>query len=379
MIQPAAASEKWTNALDPLAPDRRARRLVETTYWALQVLGWGLWTAVGLLLASRGGRLEQGVVVGYLLFWGYSIALTHGLRLWVSRAGWLNRGPGVALVRLVPASLLTSTVQTALVVLLDRRGNDAALAVSLEVLLFLWMNISFGTAVWSALYAGAAALWRGRSLRLRNQAIETAFTAARLRLLESQMSPHFLFNSLNSIRGYVREDPARAQDAITRLANLLRSSLQRSAVTSAPLADELALAEDYLALESMRFEERLRVRREIEPATLPLPVPCLVLQTLVENAIKHGIANRPDGGEVCLRSWLGGEGHCIEVLNPGRLGPADAAGTHQGLANVRERLAILHGARARLELCELDAETVVARLLLPLAATGSAAAGNGDT
>jgi two-component system, LytTR family, sensor kinase len=193
---------------------------------------------------------------------------------------------------------------------------------------------------------------------------QLALREAELRGLESQINPHFLFNSLNSIRGLVLENPPLAQDLITRLANILRYNLHRDAGHTVPLASEVEAAADYLALESARYEERLRVRFDVAPETRSLPVPPMLLQTLVENAVKHGIATLPSGGELAVSSALEGGSLVLKVENPGCLAEPDPGRPRLGLENIRQRLRILYGTRAALHLSNGDGR-VTATVRIP--------------
>ncbi len=182
------------------------------------------------------------------------------------------------------------------------------------------------------------------------------------------MNPHFLFNCLNSIRGMISEDPAQAQDMITRLANILRYNLKKDRRHTVPLASEVEAVSDYLALESIRFEDRLRVGLEIDEAVQQAPVPPMLLQTLVENAIKHGIEETPSGGELVIRAGLDGQELRIEVENTGSLSVPRPDSTQIGLANARERLRILYGGNASLQLGARGEGRVAATLLIPTTA-----------
>jgi LytS/YehU family sensor histidine kinase len=186
---------------------------------------------------------------------------------------------------------------------------------------------------------------------------------AKLRSLQQQLNPHFLFNCLNSLRGMIDEDRARAQQMVTRLAELLRASLRQDACEAIPLEEELTTVNAYLELESVRLEERLRIRREIAPEARDALVPPMLVQGLVENALKHGIAQLPEGGELLLRIYRVGEMLRVEVGNTGRLRTDRGGGI--GLANARERLRLLHGERAMVELSEEPQGWVQATVALP--------------
>ena len=168
---------------------------------------------------------------------------------------------------------------------------------------------------------------------------------------------------LNSLRGMIDEDRGRAQQMVMRLAELLRASLRQDECSAIPLEEELATVDAYLELESVRLEERLRIRREIAVEAMGALVPPMMVQGLVENAVKHGIAQLPGGGELVLRVGREGETLRVEVGNTGRLKVEQGSGI--GLTNARERLRLLYGERASVELREEPAGWVRATVVLP--------------
>jgi LytS/YehU family sensor histidine kinase len=231
------------------------------------------------------------------------------------------------------------------------------------------MNLTFGTGIWTALYITITTWRRARRSREQTAALESSLNRARLKALEAQMNPHFLFNCLNSLRGMIDENPRHAQDMVTRLANILRHNLTRSTETTETLAGQVEVMSDYLALEAVRFDERLRTQVAIDPATRDCAVPAMLLQTLVENAIKHGIAHLPDGGEIVIQSRLADDVLELIVENTGVLAPSPSHSTRVGLANLRERLQMLYGPSATLELTALAPDRVRARVRLPAGPT----------
>jgi two-component system, LytTR family, sensor kinase len=172
---------------------------------------------------------------------------------------------------------------------------------------------------------------------------------------------------LNNLRELIAEDPRRAQRMVTQLGGLLRYSLRADQAELVPLADEIRALEDYLALESIRFEERLHVRWDVAKDVQGTRVPPMLLQTLVENALKHGIARRPQGGEISIAARRTGGNIELEVLNSGEL-REPACSTGIGLRNARERLGLLYGDRATLLLQSGSQGQVSARVTLPLPA-----------
>lgn len=176
---------------------------------------------------------------------------------------------------------------------------------------------------------------------LRSRLVE-ATTASQLASLEARVNPHFFFNTLNSIAALTREDPAGAERMTTQLASLMRSSLGQESTPLVPLAHEIQVVRDYLEIERVRFGARLRVEERIEPGLEHVAVPTLLLQPVVENAVRHGVAARPEGGRVVIEVRREGSRLVLTVaddgpgFDPG--GPGAPGGNGFGLHSVRERL-----------------------------------------
>lgn len=209
---------------------------------------------------------------------------------------------------------------------------------------------------------------REASSRARAEAVELRLLAreAELSALRSQLDPHFLFNCLNTISSLTSSDPAGAREMCVRLAGFLRSSLALGRRERFFLADEMRLVDEYLAVEKVRFGDRLRVRRsvarELAESVSVLP---LILQPLVENAVRHGVAQLLDGGEIEIGARQADQRGdlLLRVSNPRDPDRATRAGHGIGLANVRRRLALAHGERATLRIEEeADRFTVVIRI-----------------
>lgn len=197
---------------------------------------------------------------------------------------------------------------------------------------------------------------------------ERLLLQTRMEALQSQINPHFLFNTLNSVSSLVRFNPDKAREMIVKLANILRR-LMRTTEAFVPLREEFDFIDDYLDIEVVRFgPDKLRVVKELEAASLEIMVPSMMLQPLVENAIKHGVAPRIDGGSVYLRSRLAGDRVVIEVEDDG-VGFADSAsssGTGIGMANVTERLQVLYGDSAHMETDSTPGKGTLIRVTLPI-------------
>lgn len=173
---------------------------------------------------------------------------------------------------------------------------------------------------------------------------------AELRALKAQINPHFLFNSLNSISALTSTDPAKARDMCVRLSDFLRSSLKLEEKTSIPFEEELALTNSYLDVEKVRFGQRLRIVQNFDPACASCQVPPLLVQPLVENAIKHGIAMLAGGGEIALTGHRKGQYLKVTVENPFDPDAPVIRKSGFGLVNVRNRLEARYGRSAKLEI-----------------------------
>jgi two-component system, LytTR family, sensor kinase len=203
--------------------------------------------------------------------------------------------------------------------------------------------------------------------RVRRSELETRLLAARMEALEARLHPHFLFNALNTVSSLVRTgDSKAAVRAVARLGDLLRSLLLDDG-QEIPLAQELDFVSRYLELEQARFGDRLSTRIDADPAVMGALVPRLILQPLVENALRHGIEPSPDPGRVEVRAARSGEMLELEVRDTGARASISSSSTHIGLANTRARLAQLYGDRQELALTTADGETV-ARVLIPFRA-----------
>ncbi len=213
-----------------------------------------------------------------------------------------------------------------------------------------------------------ARAWR---LRLSEELSRLAAVRAELTALQARTNPHFLFNSFNSVAGLIAEDPPRAEVMVERLAALFRYVLESSQRTTVPLQEELAAVQAYLAIEAIRFEGRLQHRVEVAPDLGGIPVPPLVLQPLVENAVLHGIASQSEPGTIAVEIERRGGILVLSVSDDAAGTAAGAPGTKgsgSALADLQARLALLYGGRASLEHGPRSPRGYRAVVTLPLAA-----------
>ncbi len=218
--------------------------------------------------------------------------------------------------------------------------------------------------VWMSVYV----LWHyiefTNTEEIKKVRLETMIKELELKTIKSQINPHFIFNALNSIRALVDEDPQRARQAITELSNILRSSIQVDKVEITSLEKELDIVKDYLALEYIRFADRLKVVYEVDSKTLSHQIPPMMLQTLVENAIKHGLSKQPGDCTIKIISNVENDKLVLIVQNTGLLQQAEKDGF--GLQSTRERLNILYRGQAIFEIYQCEPNEVTAKLVIPI-------------
>jgi signal transduction histidine kinase len=304
---------------DRLRRERAKRRL----YVVCQTVGWGLFLVMQLIFTNALAKSGSGPWEAIVQTIALGLLITHFSRpLVIHRWGWREMGYRALLPRVVglglAASLVWCVLGYAIAYGLLRQPTPAKVPLPL-LFMISYVNGFVLLMMWFSFYFFYNVHDRNNRLELDRARLAATVKDAELRALKSQINPHFIFNSLNSLRALIDEDPARARQAVTQLANLLRYSLQSAQSETVPFEDELRVVNDYLALEQVRHEERLRVRLDIEPDTLALPVPPLLLQTLVENAVKYGISTRPEGGEIVIEARRRDGQLQLRVVNPGEL------------------------------------------------------------
>ncbi len=239
--------------------------------------------------------------------------------------------------------------------------------------------------IYSAIYAASVTaigielkIFNSVRIQIKLEEQERLLLHARMEALQNQINPHFLFNTLNSISSLVRFDPDMARDVIFKLATILRRLLS-SGEAFAPLREEFEFIDNYLDIEVVRFgRDKLRVVKEFDPASLDVVVPCMLLQPLVENSIKHGLAPKVEGGSVYLRSRVIDSRLIIEVEDDGvgmggtQLKESSSwSGMGIGMANISERLQVLYGDTARMTIDSHEGKGTLVRIRLPLVETAS--------
>ena len=339
-----------------------------TLYWLLQVLGWGSFAFVNVFFASLSEGISPLQTWAFVALAAFYLLSTHAFRLLIKSYGWFRLGIFrlIAQVLVAVGVMAVSNVLAQVLINLSfgtlNPGFDfRALVISVNLFVsFLYYGF------WVLLYFVFHFL-DNYNTTLR---YEAKINEIRLNHLKSQLNPHFIFNALNSVRALVDEDPVKAKSAITRISNMLRFSLMMDKKQVIDLADELATVKDYLALESIRFEERLQVEYQIEDGSYAYKIPPMMLQTIVENAIKHGISNLVKGGliEIKCREGLQEELY-IQVKNSGQYAPLPASKRREeegnGIENTQQRLALLYGDQASFRIFNSGDQFVITEIKIP--------------
>jgi two-component sensor histidine kinase len=337
---------------------------ISKAYWVCQLAAWSallLFQLFILGVVSTEAVLSAPRFAGFSAVWLYASAallcgsglvLSHLLYLLMRRQRWLQMPLRRAWPRLIAAIALAALVQNAVDMLLGiLLGSEIPLRENLRpaARLVSWLLWVFLFSVWWMIYLAVHEFRRRRIAEVHALRLELVAQQAQLQGLRAQLNPHFLFNCLNSLRELIVEDPRRAQTMVTQLSGLLRYSLQSDHLEQVRLEDEVQAVKDYLALEAIRFEERLRVHWNIAPDANQVPVPPMLLQTLVENALKHGISRLPQGGEISIQAQVRDSQLQLEVVNSGELSE-QLSEDGIGLRNARSRLQLLYGDQAKIVL-----------------------------
>ena len=320
-------------------------------FWLINTLGWALFCVVSLAMTGAfGGGSSSGstlisVGLGVLLY-----AISGSVRALALRCHWWRLDLGALVLRLALAVLLgaalaqlmlTAVLQPALALgwvdFAGRSGDFRPVA-----RLLYWLNTVLMLGLWTALWAGLHGVRSARQAELARLRAEAERSALERDALRARLNPHFMFNALNNLRALILEDPERARQMVTDLSRTLRHALEHARSEEAVLADELAVVRDYLAVEAVHYEQRLQVYFEVSGEAAQARLPVMALQLLVENAIKHGIAVCPGGGEVRISAQCRDGLLRLQVDNPvgvAAAGNATATAGHGvGLAYLRSQL-----------------------------------------
>jgi two-component system, LytTR family, sensor kinase len=350
--------------------------------WVRWLLLAAFWTAIGLSFAAQfyisssrlGRHLSWWYAINYSLFDWYVFAVLSTPVIWLSRRFPIDRARWKFNVALhLGASALFSFVFVALRAWVAQvqgwvSGQPAQFAEMFQWLILKSFHFNL-LIYWVVLTVGHAINYyrEAQERELRTSELERHLAQARLQALQMQLNPHFLFNTLHAISALMHKDVEAADSMIARLSDLLRYALESTDAQEVPLRQELAFLDRYLEIEQTRFGERLLVRKQIDPGALEYSVPNLILQPLMENAIRHGIEPHARRGEILLSARSENGLLHLEVRDNGE-GLASENGSPDegvGLSNTRARLAELYGEEYRFEFTNAAEGGLIVHLAIP--------------
>ena len=338
-------------------------------YWWCQFGGWTFYALSLLFFISVFNlQLTELFVARILLSVSFGLLFTHILRLTILRLKLTPPIFGRQWMHLFIITLLTciaySYVSSTIVEWLQL--YDPKIKATVPERFFLNLaNDSPIILVWLSIYYLWHYIENSRNTKIDSVKMESLVKELQLKTIKAHINPHFIFNALNSIRALVDENPERARTAITELSNILRSSMQAEKTETTTLEKELSIVKDYLELEQIRFEDRLKVSYEIDEDTLDQQVPPMMLQTLVENAIKHGISKQVNGGSIKVSSDFVDSHHELIVENTGHIN-SSKNNEGFGIVSTINRLKLLYGNAANFEIKNINGNIVKARVTLPV-------------
>jgi two-component system, LytTR family, sensor kinase len=336
-------------------------------YWICQSAGWLLYALFSLLIDLAYIANPYPKIIIILLISVFGLLSTHVLKNLIKKRNWLN----LPLKKIIPRVLISGF---SIGILLYAFSFGANVLISTDYLdSFRWIapvvgvtTLSGVVIIWILIYFSVHYFENYKRVEIESLIWEAAVKDFELKTLKSQLNPHFMFNALNSIRALIKEDPASAQEAITKLSNILRYSLRFEKDETVPLEDEMQTVSDYLALETIRFEERLKYEIKIDPKSVRVGIPPMMIQTLVENGIKHGISKRTQGGHISICSRVEDSRLHIEIRNNGNI-EDDAVKKAKGFGinNTKHRLSLLFGEEASFSIRNSSSEEVIAEIIIP--------------
>lgn len=337
-------------------------------YWILQLTGWTALTMSEFVLYSMEFGFSATIFLWGLINIALGILLTNTYRLVIRRWNWSALPLPSLAFRVVVSVVILGLIMTIVNLPLDKELYVENLV---NQPLIFWGYLSTwckNLLAWILSYTVYHYVEQNRLTELEKIMLKTSMREAEAKVLRSQLNPHFTFNALNSIRALVMENPAKAQHSITQLSSILRNSLLADRRKTVDLREELKTVEDYLELEKVRYEDRLQYSIQSEPSLMYWQVPPMMLQTLVENGIKHGVSKEIGGGVLNVRTGLSDSNLIITIENTGSLEKTDSDGV--GLLNTAERLSILYGKEASFRIEQGEGRMVWAEVKIPMLTEG---------
>ncbi|MFL5762399.1 MAG: sensor histidine kinase [Bacteroidia bacterium] len=333
-------------------------------YWICQTGGWSFLAVMNGFFLKLSGN--ENVTMSMLILLLLGILFSHVYRNLIVRFGWLRFKVLSLIPRVIFATLLLSLLLYYVKFVFEFMfGITGDFQHDLLEVVTSVLNITPFFFSWSLIYFLFHFIENYKKAEIENLKWEASINEVELNKLKSQLNPHFMFNAMNSIRALVDENPGKSKDAITQLSNILRNTLQMGKNRVIPFDEELKIVNDYLALESIRYEERLKAIVKIHPQSRDFNVPPLMIQTLIENGIKHGISKLVQGGKIEVETNVENEKLTVKICNSGQIVEKPDSESGFGIKNTLQRLQLLYGNGASLSIRNQDGVSVITELVIP--------------
>jgi len=336
-------------------------------YWTLQISGWMLYGILGLVI---NGLFMEGSNIANTIGFAFSSALimlfsTHYLRFLIKKHEWMKLPFWRLFLRVLAvitiSSLLINTINSIYLVYVSKFFTFDQFSVVVFFLYVFQTSIYFF--LWFGIYFGVDYFRNYKQEEIEKWKLQSAVKDAELIALKAQINPHFLFNALNNIRALILEDHMKARDMVSHLSELLRYSIQFNTNEVVSVSEELDIVNKYLELESVHYENRISYKINLENLVAKERIPPMVIQLMVENAVKHGISQVKKGGEIIINVKKDETGLMIEVKNTGTLIENENKGI--GSKNATERIKLLFEGAPKFSLAQ-EGNMVVSSLTIPL-------------
>ncbi len=332
-------------------------------YWYCQIIGWAFYVSINMFFFKLSYNTNFKDILLFTCWFPLGILITHFYRQLLLKYKILNLNLHIQ----VPITLLASLIMSILFFIfnigiakiLDHSYNEINLIAASSKILSVFLIFM----IWSIIYFGFHFFDNYKKTEIQKLKLEANTKEVELQKLKSQLNPHFIFNSMNSIRALIDENPQKAKLAITQLSNILRNTLMMDKNKFITLEEELVLVKDYLELEHIRFEERLNYYFDVDPKTLLLNIPPMMIQTLVENGIKHGISKNYQGGVITIITMKNENYLDIEIINTGQLPFELNSNSGIGIKNTTNRLNLLYN-NSKFSIKNLDNQNVISKITI---------------
>ena len=339
-------------------------------FWVLQFFGWGSIAGINIW-GKLVTRTELSKLYIYLEGFGFilsGILTTLFIRNYLKKQITFNKFQSIEIKKILISFLFGSIAFYFLLLFFSYisyyiLNNTIPKVTNLQHLSTVLNSFIF-ILFWMLFYLSIKISQKFRKNKIEKLELETSLKESQLNTLISQINPHFMFNSLNNIRGLMLEDVDKSREMITRLSDMLRYSLTKNNIHKITITEELEMVENYIELSKIQLENRLEFKKEIDNSILGIEIPPMIIQMLIENAVKHGISNLPQGGLIMLKVLKKEKQLIIQVFNSGKL-IINNNSTKLGLENIKKRLSLIYENNSEFLLSEKE-DMVTAMIKIPL-------------